>query len=227
MRQDFRNCGCDVIDQAYSHCFEFFPWLLTRAAAPPKTNIVVTNTWNGFAFSRPGTKMVAVDRLFVLDPALTRYKSRSQRVYHDLFVRRHVMASARQADAVVAVSDYTAEVFAHELKLPKPQVILNAVDTEFTPSPSGKQPRDGRPIRLLYVGNLSRRKGADLLAPIMENLGSGYELYYTAGLRASALKERNRNMYPLGQLDQTQIRDQYRDADLLLFPHAAKGFRVQ
>ncbi len=169
--------------------------------------------------------MVTVERLFVLDPALAPYKSQAQRLYHEQVIRRFVMASAKRADAVVAVSEYTANVFAECLRGPRPTVILNAVDTDFfSPEPNAIRTESRRPYRLLYVGTLSRRKGADLLAPIMRRLGQDFQLYYTGSPTAKALgHDLPDNMHALGRLNLGQVRDEYRKADLLLFPSRGEG----
>lgn len=216
--------GIEVVLQSFHHYFEIAPWLLSKVQAPPGTDITVTNSWNGFAFKRRGTKMITVDRLFVPDPTLNKYKSKLQYFYHNHHVKRNILASIKSADSVVAVSNYTAQVMAREFNIPKPRVILNAVDTEFfTPKEDNLQTDKDRPFRLLFVGNLTRRKGVDLLGPIMNQLGPEYELYYTAGLRTSALPDTTSTMHALGTLSQEEIREQYRLADLLLFPSRGEG----
>ena len=220
-----RDRGHRVTAQAFPHAFELAPWLLRTVRPPRGCEVTITNTWNGFAFKRPGIPMVTVERLFVLDPALAPYKSRAQRFYHEQVIRRFVIASAKRADAVVAVSEYTANVFAERLGVPRPTVILNAVDTNFfSPAPNALRATPRPPYRLLYVGTLSRRKGSDLLAPIMRRLGSDFQLYYTGSPAAPALgRDLPHNMHALGRLNLEQVRDQYRKADLLLFPSRGEG----
>ena len=83
-----------------------------------------------------------------------------------------------------------------------------------------------RPFRLLYVGNWSHRKGADLLASIMQALGDGFTLHYTAGRRVRAnrfiVPPNSRNLgYPHSA---TALADVYRNSDALLFPSRLEGF---
>lgn len=217
--------GHQVHEQAFPRHYEFAPWLLKVFKPPTKCDAIITNTWNGFGFARSDIPMMTVDRLFVLDPALDPYKSRVQRFYHRWLIRQFVKNSALAAARVVAVSKYTATIFSQQLALPRPTVILNAVDTRFfTRSPGPSRIAPCQPRRLLFVGKLSRRKGADLLAPIMRRLGDAYQLFYTGYADSPYLgKDRPSNMHALGRLDQTQIRDQYRQADLLLFPSRGEG----
>ena len=225
LAQGLKERGHSVTSQAFSHAYELLPWLLRTVRPPPGCEVTITNTWNGFAFRRPGVKMITVERLFVLDPTLEPYKTRAQRIYHQNLIRRFVIASAKSADAVVAVSEYTADAFANRLGLPRPTVIINAVDTRFfSPDPNTLGARPCPPYRLLYVGTLSRRKGADLLAPIMRRLGSNFQLYYTGSPAAPVLgRDLPDNMHALGRLNLEQVRDEYRKADLLLFPSRAEG----
>ena len=220
-----RARGHRVTVQAFPHAFELAPWLLRTARPPRGCNVTITNTWNGFAFKRPGIPMVTVERLFVLDPALAPYKSRAQRLYHEQVIRRFVLASARQAEAVVAVSEYTANAFAERLGVARPAVIMNAVDTDFfTPEPNARRAAPRRPYRLLYVGTLSRRKGADLLAPILRRLGPDFQLRHTGSATARVLgRDLPDTMHALGRLNLEEVRSEYRNADLLLFPSRGEG----
>ena len=219
-----RRAGDEVVLQRFARNYQFAPWLLRHVPAPRRTAVTLTNNWNGFAFARQGIRLVTVDRFFANDPSLARYKGRLQQLYHRQLIRRYILASARRADRVVALSQYTAEAYARTLGLPKPQVILNAVDTGFyKPDEAGKPPLAGRTFNLLFVGNLSRRKGADMLAPIMKRLGAGFALHYTAGMRGSRLKQTMPNMISLGTQNAEQMRESYRGADLVLFPSRGEG----
>ena len=201
-----RARGHHVIEQPFARHYKFAPWFHKRAAPPAGCNVIITNTWNGFAFPRVGIPITTVDRLFVLDPALEPYKSPAQRIYHHTLIRRFARQSTLKADAVVAVSEYTADALANALRVPCPQVIINAVDTDFfTPPAEPKQLHT--PRRLLYVGTLSRRKGADLLAPIMRSLGDDYTLNYTGNPTAPALGGNlPANMHAVGRLTLEQVR---------------------
>ncbi|MCG5516953.1 MULTISPECIES: glycosyltransferase family 4 protein [unclassified Ectothiorhodospira] len=220
-----RDRGHDTYKLGFNRRYEFAPWLLRSVKPPTGCDAIITNTWNGFAFARTGIPMVTVDRLFVLDPALGPYKTPAQRFYHNVFIRQFVKRSAQSANRVVSVSEYTADIFAKQLGLPRPTVILNAVDTDFfSPPPQPRRIDPSQPRRLLYVGTLSRRKGTDLLAPIMRQLGDAYQLYYTGSADASVLgKDEPSNMHELGRLNQKEIRDQYRQAHLLVFPSRGEG----
>lgn len=223
LAKGLQELGHETVSQAFADHWQYFPWALRRAPAPEGTQVVLSNTWNGFAFKRTGAPLVTVEHLFVLDPAYRPYKSSAQAAFHATLVKRFERASMRLSDAQVAVSDYTAE--AHRLGLggPRPLTILNGVDTDFfTPATKQVTSTEG-PTRLLFVGNLTRRKGADLLPAIMARLGEGYSLEYTSGLRTDDFLAEIPNARALGRLDHDQVREAYRRADLLLFPTRLEG----
>jgi glycosyltransferase involved in cell wall biosynthesis len=195
------------------------------APAPPGTDITLATTHNGFAFRRRNTKLVAVEHGFVLDPVYAPYRSVAQTIYHESLVRLFTRSSINAADCIVAVSDYTARTMAEVLGIPKPRVIANGIDTNFfSPSPRPEEHLDKElPFRLLFVGNLTRTKGADLLPRIMEKLGPRFELEYTAGLRTNDPAFQLPNMKPLGRLDQNEVREAYWRADALLLPTRKEG----
>ncbi len=87
-----------------------------------------------------------------------------------------------------------------------------------------KQISKKKKTRLLFVGNLTKRKGSDLLPRIMKKLGKGYELYYTCGLRTKDPFVNITTMISLGRLDQAGLIKAYQEADIVLFPTRLEGF---
>ena len=226
LAQQMRDLGHEVVEQEFPHRWQFFPWRMRLVAAPPGTDITVATTHTGFAFHRASSKLVVVEHGFVLDPAFAPYRSTAQTIYHEVFVRHFTRRSIEKADAIVAVSDYTARVMSKVMNINKPYAIHNGVDTEFfCPDLKQKQKTsENEPFELLFVGNLIRRKGADLLPRIMERLGPAFVLRYTSGLRTHDSSFQKANMKPLGRLDQQEARAAYRNADALLFPTRMEGF---
>lgn len=224
LNSGLQGAGVETVEQRFPRALQYAPWLLRYTAPPHGTDIILANSWNGFAFRRRGTKLVTVEHLFVLDPALKPYRSLAQSVFHNTLVRYFEKASMIASDAQVAVSEYTAAAHHRFLQGPMPLVIRNGIDTGFfTPPKTGKQPLVGRPMRLLFVGNLTKRKGIDLIPPIMQALGPEFELEYAAGLRNKEPLNDQPNARSLGKLDQQGVREAYRRADVLLFPTRLEG----
>jgi alpha-maltose-1-phosphate synthase len=216
--------GHEAIEQAFKHHWQYFPWALKSVPPPSRTDCVIANSWNGFVFHRPPLPLITVEHLFVLDPALRPYRNFAQAIFHETLVRHFEKASMRVSDVQVAVSEYTANAHHGVLHGSMPQVIINGIDTDFfTPPPTGHDRLGNRPVRLLFVGNLTRRKGVDLIAPIMRELGAGFDLEYAVGRRTTVSLAAIPNAHVLGRLDQRSIREAYRRADLLLFPTRLEG----
>jgi glycosyltransferase involved in cell wall biosynthesis len=206
--------------------FQFAPFLLASTPPPPRTDIIHALSWSGFAFHRKNIPLVVTEQLDVLDPGYRPYKGLAQNMYHQTLIRRFVKASFKAAHAITAVSYATAESLRNILGPREIHVIYNSVDTRaFYPCPKYRDP--GMPMRLLFVGNLTRRKGADLLAPIMKKLGPRFELRFTAGLRNLKIRISEPNMIPIGQLvgDHSLLKA-YHETDALLFPSRLEGLPI-
>jgi glycosyltransferase involved in cell wall biosynthesis len=75
------------------------------------------------------------------------------------------------------------------------------------------------------MGNLSRRKGADLLGRIMKALGADFELHFTLRANARQAISMASNMVPLERMTRDQdLVAAYHRCDALLFPTRFEGF---
>ena len=151
----------------YSRFWETAPFVLAAVRPPREADVVVANSWNAFAFRRRGIPLVAVEHHCVFDPAFLPHRSRLQAVFHEVLLRRFERASFRSSAAVVGVSDYTSRSVAAAFPGTTPRSILNGIDTAYYTPAVSKERHPRRAFRLLFVGNLIRRKGADLLPRIM------------------------------------------------------------
>lgn len=224
LAEGFHTAGFDTELQEFPHLLQYAPELLSRIAPPPGTQVVITNSWNGFAFHRPGLVSICVEHLFVLDKNLSPYKARAQATFHRLFVSRFNRQSYTSADRVVAVSDYTCRSVRAYFPWVEPEVILNGVDTDFfTPADDPAKFSPNTPFRLLFAGNVTNRKGADLIPEIMRRLGNGFLLHYTGDPHSVPAYFRGDNIVALGRLTRPDMRDAYRRCDALLAPTRMEG----
>ncbi len=202
------------------HRAEYAPWTASIPPAPEWADVVHVNSWLPARFMSQRLPAVVTVHHCVHDPALSPYKSPAQEVYHRSWIRRVEASAIRRARIVTAVSAYTAVHTAALFGRDDMRMIHNGLDTHgaFVPS-STRDPRV--PFRLLYVGKWSRRKGVDLLAPIMRQLGERFELQFT-GDPAHALYS---NMHALERLtDVAALVRAYQQADALLLPSRLEGF---
>src|ERR1039457_6735805 len=158
---------------------ELIPIRFMQTAPPPGTDIVLANSWDGYAFKRAGLPLIVTVHHAIFEPELDVYKSFGQKLYHRYFAEPREARSLRAADAVVVVSAYVANRINEKHGIENVEVIHNWVDTDKF-CPRQQYVRGQRPFRLLFVGKPTRLKGADLLALIMRALGPGFELRVTA-----------------------------------------------
>jgi glycosyltransferase involved in cell wall biosynthesis len=201
--------------------YELLPFLLP-AGAPPGIDIVHAGTWTGFAFRQEGLPLVVTAHHCVLDPDWLRRSSLAQRLYYRHWIQGFEKRTFRYATRITAVSDYTRRALERAYRIGSCRVIHNWVDTGcFVP----RSAPPARPFRLLFVGNLIRRKGADLLPEIMRRLGPDFELLFTGGLRgAASSRGLPANMIPVGRVpDDRGMAELYNSCHALLFPSRLEG----
>ena len=201
---------------------ELFPHFLRRAKIPRDVDVIHANGWAGAAFVRRGVPVVVTVHHLVHDPAYAQFKSPVQALYHRLHLRRRELTALRGASAVTAVSGYvagTVEAFG----CPQPVLVVhNWVDSDdFIPT---LLPRSDGPFRLFLPGNLSRRKGFDLLPVLVEALGPEFEVRCTTGLRGVGMGNFGRTVVDLGRLTERQLIAEYQGCDAVVSLSRYEGF---
>ena len=222
-----RRAGWAAILDSHSAYWMYWSWPLSFRRAPEgrEPRSCAKSNWLRVSKERGPTCCGCTRVHCVFDAAFAPYRDFTQRLVHETLVRKREAETFRVADVVVTVSNYTAGSLEAVFGIKNAHVIHHGVDTEyFCPAPESDLRTDNRPLQLLFVGNLTRRKGADLLPSIMSALGSQFTLEYTSGLRTDDGIERVPNMRPLGRVSQTELRAAYRRADALLFPTRFEGF---
>lgn len=224
MAASLRQLGVKASPTPFPHNCQYAPWLLKAAKAPTGADALISNSWNGFAFMRDQfrDRHVTVEHLFVRDPAYAPYKTMAQAIFHETIVRLAESASFRAATRIVAVSDATACAMEKTLGRGGIVTVPNGIDAEFfSPGEAARPPAS--PFRLLFVGNPTRRKGADLLAPILDSLGPDYVLAFTCNRLEDHSLSRHPQARSLGKLSREGVRQAYREADLLVLPTRLEG----
>lgn len=212
--------------QWFDHRYELAPWRLRSFDAPYGTDVVHANSWQGFAFKRPGIPLVVTEHQYVAHPAFAPYQGRLQGIYHRRFIHACMRRSFSASAAVVTVSEFCAEAMRLDLDR-RVRVIHNWVDSEhFSPIAStSSQLGADRTIRLLFVGNPSRWKGADILPAVARELGEGYEVQCLGGLRKGFdLAQLPPNMKLLPRVEMDEMPSVYRSADIALVPTRYEAF---
>jgi len=205
------------------HRAEYLPWSVNIPPIPTWVNVVHVNTWLHRRFLPKHLPVTVTSHLCVHDPALRPYKRISQHLYHRCWIKRMERSVLAQATCAVAVSHYTAQQTQRMFGRSGFHVIYNGVDTcRYKPI---FRENPNQQFRLLFVGTLSRRKGAELLPLIMNKLGKNFTLqcigFPEAGFSIGPLPK---NMTILGYVNnEDKLVGLMQPADALLFPPRLEG----
>jgi glycosyltransferase involved in cell wall biosynthesis len=225
LAEALKRAGHEPQVEWFAHHHELTPWRLKARAAPVGTDIVHTNSWQGFAFRKDGIPLVVTEHHYVLDPAFRPFKSMLQHAYHQLLVGRYMRRSYEAASAITTDSRFTAAVLSRVVGVDVSKVVpLWADYTRFSPGQGDMQVRQGGMFRLLYVGNASVRKGVDVIPTLAQRLGDQFEIRCSSGLRTKKWGSDLGNVTVLGRLSLDQLIDEYRHCDAVLVPSRYEGF---
>jgi glycosyltransferase involved in cell wall biosynthesis len=221
-----RNQGHDCSLDICSGVYQVVPLLAKFHTLTSNLDIIHSNSWNGCAFKRE-SPLVITEHLVVHDPVYNPYRTLPQKIYHR-WIYRCERKSLDAADAVVCVSQDTREKLEAAFGYRDAHVIHNGVDTDlFSPVKVNRETWDlpENKTVLLFAGNLSRRKGADLLPELMKKLGDDFLLLTTTGNR-----NQSRNGIPhsrdLGHLNLHQLIDAYNLCDIFILPSRLEGLSL-
>lgn len=226
LAQGLRERGVEPVVEWLPHSYQYAPWLLRARPTPPGVHLINAVSWIAFAFGRRGVPLIATALHCVAGRGYPQWKSFPQMLFHDQFVRRFERASFDAADAVVAISDSTCEELREDFDVIRVNSIPLWVDTEvFSPAPNAQKTCTPH-TRVLIVGNMSRRKGGDLVVPFCEALGLDYDVTVIAGLRGERPKA---SAYSAGLrfasgLTTERLVAAYRDTDIVVSLSRHEGF---
>jgi len=221
--EGLRSAGVEVTVEWFDPRFEFVPALLSRKRPPPGANVIHANALSAFASAGHGLPLVVTEHHYVRDPAYRPYTTTMQAAYHRWVIGPSLARSFRVADVLTTHSVFTARALYAAGVEPHARVIPLWADYRiFSPSPS-KTVADG-PFKLLFVGNRSRRKGADVVDQLAKLLGPSVEIACTGGLRGGKVGDAPANIRFLGRLSTDDLVGAYRDCDAALIPSRYEGF---
>jgi len=214
-----RSRGHEVQLDIIDHKFQYFPWLSTVKPSH-SIDVTVANSWSATAFAKH-SPLVTVLHHVVHGPELAPFKTRAQSAFHHWFVKSMERAAFKKSSRVISVSEATAIDARRCFSDISTSVILNGVDTKFF-TPGERTIEKDRPVNLLFVGKKSRRKGFDLVARLVETLGSN--CHFTCIGQSSESGLRAPPGRYLGHVSREQLREFYRTSDFLVLPSRVEGF---
>jgi glycosyltransferase involved in cell wall biosynthesis len=216
--------GCEPIVTWFPLRCELLPWLLRAAPMPKGIDIIHANSWNAFAFSGRGRPLIVTVHHCVRGRGYPAWKGPFQALYHDHWIGRFEALSFRRADAVLCGSASAAaeveESFGLEKKIEVVDYWLDA--NVFRPSYTPTV----RPPRVLWVGNMSLRKGGDLLPAFRQCLDPAIELHVVAGRRGqtAGLEALGSNVKVWSRLRESDLVKLYQDCDVTVCLSRHEGF---
>jgi glycosyltransferase involved in cell wall biosynthesis len=233
--RSIRNAGHQPELKRLPHLYNFLPMAAPRAMG--------RNWWKGYdlvqarsrvawALRRPELPLVTTVHHLTTDRVLQPYSSLAQRMFYWLVEYLYDGLSIHRADGVVCVSKYTQDQVARTYGVTNTTLVFDGIDTDvFTPSHDLRRTDVGLPgttarVRILFVGNRTRRKGFDLLPAIMDRLPQDYVLYYTESFQVAAAAPAHPRMIAIGTPDRDGLVAAYQSCDMLLFPVRVEGFGI-
>ncbi len=219
--------GIECAVELFPSIYQFLPIPITRLHQVSRgCDIIQGNSWNGFAF-KGDLPLIVTDHGVVNDPEFNKFRSYSQKIYHR-WIHHCEEKTLKVSDKVVCVSQNASDCFEYTFGFSDADVIYNGIDQSFfKPFPVNriewKIPADK--VVLFYSGNLSRRKGIDLLPEIMKNLGEKFILLTTLGKRQQSVLQ-SANSMNLGYLNLHQLVTIYNLCDIFIIPSRLEGFSL-
>jgi glycosyltransferase involved in cell wall biosynthesis len=219
-----RRAGQECTVELRSPVYQFLPPLSRLRPFSAACDIIQGNSGNAFAFKEE-IPLVVTEHHVIDDPAFNPYKTLPQKIYHR-WIYYCERKSLKVADTVVCVSYFTAKRLDEVYGFSDTLVIYNGIDTSvFRPAEPASDVWNVSTDKtvLFFAGNLSRRKGADLLPPIMKQLGEKYVLLIAAGQHETSWSDL-KNIVNIGHLDLAQLVLAFNRCDIFLSASRLEGF---
>jgi len=175
-------------------------------------------------FINSNAKTVLTFHNYVLDAFMQPYSTTLQKLHYQTDLKWFIERSLKQAEKITSVSDFTAQLVKDDLSFDGDiQVIPNGIDTRlFYP----QRQNHNTITKVLFSGNLSRRKGAQWLPHIAEKLNENIELLYTRGLNKTKLTLTKDNLHCIGTVPYKDMPALYNSVDMLLMPAVREGMSL-
>jgi len=217
------NLGISTKMSHYSKILELTPFLIKPFFKDlDNYDIIHSNVEYGFAFKKNIPLIITVHHL-VNNPVYKKYTSLTQKIFHKILYS-YIKKSLDSADQIVSVSRNTKKEIERIYEITDVKVIYNGIDNDvFRPLDIQNTVPYPDKIKLFFVGNLTKRKGFDLLPKIMKALDDRFILYYTSGLRSN-VRFSNNKMVCVGRLSLFEMVRMYNLCDILIAPSRLEGF---
>lgn len=208
---------------SYPPLYALFPPLIYPVGRTLKADIVHTIADYAIFSYRSNVPLVTTFHNYYIDDDFRPYSSVAQNIHYATDLKWLIKLSLRYAKRVTAVSHFIGNKIYNDLGYQgEIRVIHNGIDSgKFYPATNNQFKKQ---VVVLFVGNLIRRKGANLLPAIAERLDPGITVQFTTGFRKRIRFRETGNLVNIGDVAYRDMPSLYSTADMLLFPTAREGF---
>ncbi|MEO0072989.1 MAG: glycosyltransferase family 4 protein [candidate division WOR-3 bacterium] len=224
LQQSQNALGVGTAKLSYHRFWSIYPKLLSSFIKVDEVfDIIHSNIEYGTAFYVKNKPLIVSALHIITDGFIEKYYRDFKKIYYRKILK-YIKETIGKATFTVAISKFT-ELTVKEIKdIKNIKTIYCGIDTNiYQPIQIDCSPYYDK-IKLLFVGNLTIRKGADLLPQIMDQLSDKFLLFYTTGLRTARKIFRGNRMIPLGKLSQKELVYWYNLCDICLLPTRLEGF---
>ncbi|MBW1999065.1 MAG: glycosyltransferase family 4 protein [Deltaproteobacteria bacterium] len=211
---------------AYNPYWALCPFLLRIITPVRGAHVIHTTADYASFFHKESIPLVITFHNYVLDRWMRSYSSFAQVLHYSIDLRLWVRLAVQRARVITAVSRFTANLVKRDLDLANGiKVIYNGVDVDRF-KPCSRKNSSSSTIKVLFSGNLSRRKGAQWLPLIAKGLDKGIRIFCTQGLQARKILQSHPNLECIGPVPFKNMPDRYREMDILLMPTVREGLSL-
>jgi glycosyltransferase involved in cell wall biosynthesis len=215
-------------EQLFSRTFNRY-WSLCPQLLPifKKVNleydIVHSDVLSTYLFKHSHKPIVASIFEVITKEFQDKYLNAQQRIYYHRILKL-LEKGLKKTDFIITISRASENAVRNYFQVSNVKTIYCAINTEiYKPITITNDPYPNK-IKLLFVGNLTKRKGVDLLPKIMSKLDNRFLLFYTTGLRSPRKIFSDERMIPLERLSRDELVYWYNLCDMLVLPTRLEGF---
>lgn len=209
--------------KAYNPFLTIIPFTLPWAVSVKGADLIHTVPDYGLFFSSRSIPTVVTVHHYMCDNKMDPYSSILQKIHYRTDLKWFIKKSISLSAALTAVSYYSANHIKKELKHHRRiRVIYNGIDEAFFVPP--RKTREDFAAKVLFCGNLTKRKGAHWLPSIAKNLNNGVVINYSEGLRKSSFNFVESNIMSLEQIPFKDMPRVFQQHDILIAPTVREGF---
>jgi len=209
--------------RGYPPKLTFMPFFLPLFIKTYDADLIHTVPDYGLFFYKPRKPMVTTIHHYMCDGKMDPYSSFLQRIHYRTDLKWYIKRSLVLSDVITAVSNYTARHVRKNIKISQTiHVIKNGIDESFFRPFHSRPP--SKKLKVLFSGNLTKRKGAQWLPLIAKKLNSGIKINCTGGFRKEIHNYFSSQINWLGNIEHFDMPSIYGQHDILLAPSTREGF---